>query len=121
MRQNAGLAEAAVAVCGVVALQIRLERFVRGIEAGLALGERPARLHARRIVLEVFGQIQHVGLDAAMNRMQPGLTRLPQRDDERRETTIFQTGNLLRDEGFRQARIAFDEDGDTQGHGTNRI
>ena len=117
MGEDAGLAKTAMAIGGVVTLQVRLEDRARLGIARLAFGKIAARLHAFRIVLQIFREIEDIGLDALMDGMALGLLGMAQGDDQRLDAAILQPGDLLSDEGLRQARIALDENGDASGHG----
>ena len=117
MGKDAGLTEAPVAVGGRVAPQIGLEHRPRRLIARLPLGKGAAGPHPRRIVLQIFRQIEDLGIDPPMHRMHPFLGRLAQRHDELRDAAILEPGDLLGDEGLRQPRIPLDDRGDASCHG----
>ena len=111
-REHAGLAEASAAVDRAVAPQIGAERLQGARETGLRLRPSPPARDARRIVLQIFGKVEDVGCDLAVQVVDFALGRVAERDDELRDPALFQTQDLLRDKGLREARIALHDRGD---------
>ena len=114
-RQHTGLSEPAPAVGCAVAREV-------GVEGGACLDIRRLRLgpaatlgHASGVILQIFRQIKDIGRDLAMQVMRRRVGRVAQRHDELIDAAPLETEDFLRDEGLRQARITFDDDGEA-GH-----
>jgi hypothetical protein len=98
--KDAGLPPAPPAVCRAIAGKISAEGCPGGMKAGQGLGPFPAASNPDRIVLEIFGQVEDLRLDLAMEVMDLALGRAPQRDDELTDAAPFQAKDLLCDEGL---------------------
>ena len=66
--------------------------------------------------MKVFGQVGYGCGDLLMNRVKTAIRRLPHGDDPEIEPTPLQSSDFLRDEGFRQARVAFEKKKDRPAH-----
>ena len=66
--------------------------------------------------MQIFGKIGDRRGDGAMHRMDPVVGRAAQRDQAESEARLFQPEKLLRDKGFGQARISFEDDGNGRPH-----
>ena len=111
-REHAGLAEAPAAVDRAVALQVGPKCLLRAPKAGLRLRPFAPGADARRIVLQVFGEIEHIRRDLAVQIVHFALGRVPERDDELRDPALLKAQDFLRDEGLRKAGIALHDCGD---------
>jgi len=103
-------AEAAPAVGGPVALQVALEHGPGTGVCRLRLRPAATRAYPRRVVLQIFRQIEDIGLDLVVDRVPGRVGRMAQRDDELPDAAPFQPVDLLGDERLGQAWITFDED-----------
>ena len=63
--------------------------------------------------MEIFWQVEHRRLDLVMHRMALGVGRMAQGHEREIEACSLQPEDFLRDEGLREARIAFQDDGDS--------
>jgi hypothetical protein len=113
-REDARLAEAAPAVRRRIAADVAEPQPER---APVTRGRAPegpdvAGQHAARRVVEILGEIGHPRADGRVDRVREGVVGAPERRDVEREPALLEGGELVSDEGLRDARVALEHDDD---------
>ena len=109
-RQHERLAPAAQAIGRGIAPEVGAELGERCRIARQAARLKPARQHAARVVLEIFGQIGDAGLDAVVDRMARLVGGFAQRPDLEVNAARLEAGDFLRDEGLGKTRPTLQHD-----------
>jgi hypothetical protein len=112
VRQDQRLAEAADAVRRRVADEVAQELSPRRAVAGEAPRRAPGGKASPGLAQQVFGEVEDRGADLAVDRVDGAVGRMAQRDEAQVEPELLEAADLLGDEGFRQPRIALEDDGD---------
>ena len=72
----------------------------------------PGAPGSHRLLVQIFRQIEAIGADPGMHRMCLAIGRVAQRDYQYSKAALFKRQDLLRDEGFGEARVALEDKGD---------
>lgn len=110
--QHASLTKPANAIVAGITAQIRAPDAIGGGIAGQGLRNGARFGHAGRVVIKVFRQIMHRGLQAVMQRVGFLVGGVAQRPDLKWLACVLKGDKFLRDEGLRQAWPAFDQYGE---------
>src|SRR5947209_4823060 len=108
-RQHQCLAEAADAVRGGIAPQVREPGSQRRAVSGQLARLQPAAPNSNQFVMQVFGKIEQRRSDLPMDRMDCSVRRMTQRNDQDLEPEALQSQNLLSDKGLGKPRIPFED------------
>jgi hypothetical protein len=112
MRQHERLPKPAPAVGCWIPPPILEPGAERGLVAGTMAYLTPSPVHAHRLLIEILRHIRDGSADFPMHSVPLEVGRVAQGIDSDVEAAIFQGLDLLRDEGFGQPRIAFENEGD---------
>ena len=111
-RQHASLTKPANAIVAGVTAQIRTPDAIGGGIAGQGFRNGARFGHSGRVVIEIFGQIMHRGLQAIMQRVGLRVGGVAQRPDFKWLACVLKGDKFLRNEGLGQAWPAFDQYGE---------
>ena len=111
-RQHQSLPPAPQSIGRGIAPQVGEEFSPRRLVARQMPRLSPRREHATRVVLQILRQVDRAGSHAVVHGMTRLVGRPAQRPDFQRHATRLQPGDLLGDEGLRQARPALQDEGD---------
>ena len=111
------LSEAAHAARRRIAAQVAQPQLANGRIGRAAPAFQPGANDAQRLAMQILGQVTHARANLVVHRMAPPIGRPAQRHDEDVEAAALERGDLLGDEGFRQPRIALQDDCNAQANG----